>query len=308
MGASSDAKLPRPSVFISYAHEDAALARNLAEALRGADLEVWVDEGELRAGDSIIQRISEAIHAVNFLVALVSDASVSSNWCQKELSLAITRGIGDGRVTVLPLRLGNVTMPASLGDMYYLTVDQHDPADVVARLVKDIYRHLDTPPQNESKRASTTSERHQVDDPLADSTEDTAPIRILGIDTDAVGRPRNDGTRGSALYAIPLRLSRAPSWVWAEVFTEVWDHPPRFSSMHRPGIGSVVGDRIVLDGTTLEELEEYHMDTLKGVLDEVNRRVAEAEAQQRDAARKKAAETAELEQKVRDAADRLTFD
>ena len=28
--------------------------------------------------------------------------------------------------------------------------------------------------------------------------------------------------------------------------------------MHRPGIASVSGDRIILDGTTVEELERYH--------------------------------------------------
>jgi len=31
------------------------------------------------------------------------------------------------------------------------------------------------------------------------------------------------------------------------------DNPPQFSTMHRPGIAKVTGNRIVLDGTTVEE-------------------------------------------------------
>ena len=38
-----------------------------------------------------------------------------------------------------------------------------------------------------------------------------APIEIVGVITDEVGSPRNDGGRGSALYAVPIRLSRSLS-------------------------------------------------------------------------------------------------
>ncbi len=40
--------------------------------------------------------------------------------------------------------------------------------------------------------------------------------------------------------------------------------------MHRPGIASVYGNRVVLDGTTLDEVERYHRDTLKLVVDRAN--------------------------------------
>ena len=59
-------------------------------------------------------------------------------------------------------------------------------------------------------------------------------IKIIGVIKEEVGRPRNDGTAGSALYKIPLRLSDTPSHRWAELFARNWDRPPSFSSMHRP--------------------------------------------------------------------------
>ena len=32
--------------------------------------------------------------------------------------------------------------------------------------------------------------------------------------------------------------------------------------MHRPGIARVESDKIILDGTTIEEVKQYHRDTL----------------------------------------------
>ena len=85
------------------------------------------------------------------------------------------------------------------------------------------------------------------------------PIRILGVIAAEVGVPRNDGTAGSGLYKVPFQLSRKPLELWANLFVDAWDRPSKFTSMHRPGIARVEGDRIVLDGTTIEEVEKYHL-------------------------------------------------
>jgi len=100
----------------------------------------------------------------------------------------------------------------------------------------------------------------------------------MEIVAEEVGTPRNYGTPGSALYMVPIRLSRRPSADWARLFVQVWDNPPSYSTMHRPGIASVIGDRIILDGTTVEEIEKYHRDTLKVVVERVNQLIAEHEA------------------------------
>jgi len=41
--------------------------------------------------------------------------------------------------------------------------------------------------------------------------------------------------------------------------------------MHRPGIARVSGDKVYLDGTTIEEVQKYHRDTLVLALEETNR-------------------------------------
>ena len=65
------------------------------------------------------------------------------------------------------------------------------------------------------------------------------PIKIVGVIEEAVTSPRNDETRGSALYAVPFQLSRHPSSNWSKLFIENWNHPPRFTNRHRPGIARI---------------------------------------------------------------------
>lgn len=102
--------------------------------------------------------------------------------------------------------------------------------------------------------------------------EENIEIKIIGILTDEVTVPLNDGTRGSALYTIPFKLNKRPEYEWGKIFINSWNHPPRFTSMHRPGIAKVIGNKIVLNGTTIEEVKKYHRDTLILAVEETNKK------------------------------------
>lgn len=78
--------------------------------------------------------------------------------------------------------------------------------------------------------------------------------------------------------------------------------------MHRPGIASVQGDRIVLDGTTIEELEKYHLQTLKLVVRQLNEHTAQFLRAERERRRVEAEAAAAHDRNVREAAARLRFD
>lgn len=132
-----------PGVFISYSHRDEGFVVALVEGLRQLNLRVWIDRVELAIGDSLVSAISEAILAQDFVVAIVSEHSVSSGWCQKELSLAMNRGINDRQVVVLPVRLGDVDMPASLTDVLHIPAKETtSPIDVARELARSIEKHL----------------------------------------------------------------------------------------------------------------------------------------------------------------------
>jgi TIR domain len=297
----------RASIFISYSHADKELARVLAAALEQRGLRVWIDEGELKVGDSIIERIATAIAEIDFFLALVSEASSGSNWCRKELALAVTGELGREGVKVLPLRVDKARMPDALVDVYYLELSADNLQDVADQIAAAIPRHQER--QHErlaERRAERSSSAASTGSAITPPEEE--PIRILGIVEEGIGSPRNDGTPGSALYRIPLRLSHRPSSTWARHFVETWNRPPRFTTMHRPGIASISGDAVILDGTTMEELERYHVETLRHVLDKVNQDVATHESQERARAEREERQRGEHEEAVRQVASRLKFD
>jgi cold shock CspA family protein len=164
------------SIFVSYAHEDKPLARRLARNLTSYGLRVWIDEGELMVGDSIVERISTALANVQFVVAIVSSSSVRSQWCQKELALAVTGGLQRKGIKVLPLRVGSVPMPPSLADTLYLQVDDHNVDEVTDKLVLAAMRHwteyslaqqLDSP-ETQLPPATAPASTVEVHDSLSD--------------------------------------------------------------------------------------------------------------------------------------------
>ena len=155
----------QPSIFVSYAHEDSQIAHELAHAMERHGARVWLDQGELLVGDSLIARISEAIAEFDFVAALVSRHSVASNWCQKEIALAMSEKLSRGarRVTVLPLRVADVEMPPSLRDVKWLPLDVERVDSCAAEVVGDAVRHLTRQPghrANASGMAPRLPPRH----------------------------------------------------------------------------------------------------------------------------------------------------
>ena len=63
---------PSRAVFLSYASQDAEAARHIAEALRGAGVEVWFDQSELRGGDAWDQTIRRHIRECALFVPIIS--------------------------------------------------------------------------------------------------------------------------------------------------------------------------------------------------------------------------------------------
>jgi len=63
---------PSKAVFLSYASQDAAVARPIAEALRAAGIEVWFDQSELRGGDVGDQTIRRHIRECALFVPIIS--------------------------------------------------------------------------------------------------------------------------------------------------------------------------------------------------------------------------------------------
>jgi TolB-like protein len=84
---------PSRAVFLSYASEDAPAAQRIAEALRGAGIEVWFDQSELRGGDVWDQRIRHEIRDCALFIPMVSQHTQErlEGYFRREWKIAIER-------------------------------------------------------------------------------------------------------------------------------------------------------------------------------------------------------------------------
>ena len=107
------------AVFLSYASEDAGAAARIAEALKSAGIEVWVDRSELRGGDAWDQEIRAQIHDCALFIPIVSANTRSrpEGYFRFEWDLADqrTHRIARDRAFIVPVCPDNT--PDSAGDV-----------------------------------------------------------------------------------------------------------------------------------------------------------------------------------------------
>jgi hypothetical protein len=93
-------------IFICYSRDDRQLADQLAELLRTAGQRVWYDH-ELKGGDEWWAEIVNQITNCDDFVFLMSETSIESEYCRRELSTAC--GMGKH---IIPVKIcGSVTLP-----------------------------------------------------------------------------------------------------------------------------------------------------------------------------------------------------
>lgn len=134
------------------------------------------------------------------------------------------------------------------------------------------------------------------------------PLRIIGVISERVGQPRNDGSPGSGLYPVPVRLSRQLRADEAQLLVHLWDNPPSFSTMHRPGTARASGDTLTLERTTIEEVERYHAKTIASIVDVFNFEAPKFRAAEEADRQRQHEADQEHRQHIDDVAGRIRFD
>jgi hypothetical protein len=110
------------SVFISHSSRepDFSITKSLAESLEDVGVNVWWDKEGLEGGDYFPVEILEAIIRQHFFIFIISNESIKSKWCLRELIRAT-----ELEKDIKPLLLENIPKeksPLELAGLHYVDV------------------------------------------------------------------------------------------------------------------------------------------------------------------------------------------
>jgi hypothetical protein len=122
-------------VFLSYSSADKSVAAEIASYLGKEGARLWLDDWELKPGDSIVERVNEALETSAYLVVLLSPSSVSSPWVKQEWNAALARELNERRVTVLPVLVQDCVLPGVFQNLVVLDL-RSDRKEKMERLAE----------------------------------------------------------------------------------------------------------------------------------------------------------------------------
>lgn len=300
-----------PKVFISYSWESkehSDWVKSLADKLLSDGIEAIIDSYDVSPGDRLPKFMESSIRDSDYVIIICTEE-------YKRKANNREKGVGyeshiisaelynnhNDRKFIPIIRQGdfNTALPTYLDgklaiDLRGNPFNEESYKDLIASIFKV------------KKKPKVGIRPYYVDEyePITIEGED---IKIVGIITNEVTLPKNDGTRGSALYSVPFRLSSKPTDTWSELFLRNWDCPPRFTSIHRPGIARVESDRIILDGTTIEEVKQYHRDTLILCVEKTNEEEKQIRRREEQLKRKKQEEIENHYRNINDISKDIRF-
>ena len=76
------------SIFLSHNSQDKPFVRRLARDLDVHGVKCWIDEAEIKVGDSLIEKIRQGLDSMSYVAVVLSPDSVNSAWVQKEIDVA----------------------------------------------------------------------------------------------------------------------------------------------------------------------------------------------------------------------------
>ena len=142
----------QPDTFICHASEDKeAIARPLHNALTEVGLYAWLDESEIRLGQSIRQKIDEGLAKCRSATVILSRPFFSKNWTQYELDGIVERQM-QGEILLFPIQHG-ITIEEirdyspSLAGLSLWNSSDHSPAKIASEIASQLGIALRTPSQ-----------------------------------------------------------------------------------------------------------------------------------------------------------------
>lgn len=127
------------SVFLSHNSKDKPFVKELARDLDNHGVRYWLDEAEIRVGDSLIEKIRSGLDEVDYVAVVLSPNSIASSWVQREIDVAMNQEIYGKKIKVLPIMYQRCELPGFLlGKAYVDFTDKSNYNDAFKKLVNSI--------------------------------------------------------------------------------------------------------------------------------------------------------------------------
>ena len=95
-------------IFLSHCQDDNdKYVRPFARALESRGISYWLDEAELKWGDSLTNGINRGLAISEYVVCFISDAFIERGWPEAELGAALSEQMSGARTTVLPILIAD---------------------------------------------------------------------------------------------------------------------------------------------------------------------------------------------------------
>jgi hypothetical protein len=307
-----------PKAFVSYSWDDndhKNWVAQLSTRLRSDAVEVVLDQWHAVPGDQLPEFMEREIRDNDYVLIICtpkykqkSDSRIGGVGYEGDIMTGEIYSKGNHRkfIPILARGTWEDAAPSWLKGKYFINLNGDH---VLEQGYLDLLTTLrGTRPKAPPLGKKPNTAKNNYTFPQSPRAMPDDPIKILGVIADEVTEPRLDGIHGSALYSVPFRLSNAPSSLWQQLFLKAWDFPPSFTTMHRPGIASVSGDKIILDGTSIEEVAQYHRDTLVLCVNIANDEEKKIIAKQQLIEEQNRQQSAEHKSRIEDISKRIKFE
>jgi hypothetical protein len=137
-----------PRVFVSHASEDKQrFVVKFAQRLRENGVDAWLDQWEMKPGDSLVDKIfEEGLKEATAVVIVLSAVSVRKPWVREELNTSVVNRISRG-LKIIPVVIDHCEIPLCLQATLWQRID--DPEhydDEFQRVLDAIFDRSTKPP------------------------------------------------------------------------------------------------------------------------------------------------------------------
>ncbi len=108
-----------PYVFLCHSSLDKPFVRKLDTSLSTLGIFTFLDEKDIKIGESIPRRIAEEIAKSTHLIYVLSEHSIHSPWVEKELDIAHVRTMESAGYRILPLLIDETEAPLEVRHLKY---------------------------------------------------------------------------------------------------------------------------------------------------------------------------------------------